>query len=408
MYRTSYFLFTVVFLFVLVVSAFAQDIKYTSGDKTKPVYVTGDGALLYDQTFAVGLGTIASQQFSDFPTFSCQAADDFVVPASGWDINEIVCMGQAGTIPFTQALVEFYANDNGTLPGTVVSTQTASLVDAVGTFTVTLSPTVVLPAGTYWVSISPIGDFATYGQWFWYTHTSNNNNLWCWQNPGNGFATGSVTYNPHTVAFPGGYTDNDLTFALYGAVVPVELTSFTASVGNGKVNLNWQTATETNNYGFEVERKAEGQEFSKIGFIAGYGTTTETKNYSFADNSVTSGSYTYRLKQVDLDGTFAYSDEVEVDLAPTVYSLAQNFPNPFNPSTKISFNLPVESNVTLKIFNVIGEEVMSLIHGNLNAGSHNLDLNASNLNSGVYFYTLEAQGIDGSSFSEVKKMMLTK
>ncbi|OGU71965.1 MAG: hypothetical protein A2V93_05840 [Ignavibacteria bacterium RBG_16_34_14] len=409
MYRTFNFLFTVVFLLVVSVSALAQEIKYTSGNSndTRHIYVITDGVLLYDQTGAIGTGTIASQQFSDFATYSCQAADDFVVPASGWNINEIVCLGTAGIAPFTQALVEFYA-DNGTLPGTVVSTQTASVVDAAGTLSITLSPSVALSAGTYWVSVSVIGDFASFGQWFWATQTTSNNDLWCWQNPGNGFGTGSITYNPHNVAFPAGYVDNDLSFGLYGDVIPVELTSFSASVGIGQVNLNWQTATETNNYGFEVERKAAGQEFAKVGFIAGHGTTTEVKNYNFIDNSVSSGSYTYRLKQVDLDGTFAYSDEVEVDLAPTTYSLAQNFPNPFNPSTKISFSLPVESNVTLKIFNVIGQEVMSLVKGTLNAGSHNLDLNASNLNSGVYFYTLEAQGIDGSSFSEVKKMMLTK
>ncbi|MDO8550402.1 MAG: T9SS type A sorting domain-containing protein [Ignavibacteria bacterium] len=157
-----------------------------------------------------------------------------------------------------------------------------------------------------------------------------------------------------------------------------------------------------------MQRKSNS-EYQAISFIDGYGTTTNAQQYSFVDNNIQPGHYTYRLKQIDFDGTFEYSNEVEVDFeVPSDFSLSQNYPNPFNPSTKISFNLPVESNVTLKIFNVIGQEVMSLIHGNLNAGFHNLDLNASNLNSGVYFYTLEAQGNDGSSFSEVKKMMLTK
>ncbi|MDO8550403.1 MAG: T9SS type A sorting domain-containing protein [Ignavibacteria bacterium] len=197
--------------------------------------------------------------------------------------------------------------------------------------------------------------------------------------------------------------------AIYNAgFIPVELTSFTTSVIGGKVNLNWQTATETNNYGFEVERKTPGQEFTKVGFVGGYGTTTEVKNYSFVDNSVTSGSYTYRLKQVDLDGTFEYSSEVEVDLAPASYSLAQNYPNPFNPSTKIDFSLASDSKVTLKIFDVLGQEVITLINGNLSAGVHSQNFDASSINSGVYFYTIEAVGVDGSNFSSTKKMMLTK
>src|SRR5690606_28158309 len=109
-----------------------------------------------------------------------------------------------------------------------------------------------------------------------------------------------------------------------GNPVPVELASFTASVSDGKVNLSWATASETNNYGFEVERKAEGQEYTKVGFVSGFGTTTETQVYSFTDNSVTSGVYTYRLKQVDFDGTFEYSNEVEVDLTPSTFNLSQN------------------------------------------------------------------------------------
>ncbi len=190
--------------------------------------------------------------------------------------------------------------------------------------------------------------------------------------------------------------------------VPVELTSFAASVVGGKVNLNWSTATETNNYGFDVERKITGQEFTKVGFVAGFGTTTEAKNYNFVDNSVTSGNYTYRLKQVDLDGTSEYSNEVEVSLAPSSYSLDQNYPNPFNPSTKINFSLASDSKVTLKIFDVLGQEVTTLINGSLSAGIHNLNFDASGINSGVYFYTIEATGVDGTNFKSTKKMMLTK
>ncbi|RPI75731.1 MAG: T9SS C-terminal target domain-containing protein, partial [Ignavibacteriales bacterium] len=195
-----------------------------------------------------------------------------------------------------------------------------------------------------------------------------------------------------------------------GAVIPVELTSFTASVVDGNVSLNWSTASEINNHGFEVERAINRNEFVTIAFVEGYGTTTEAKNYNFTDKNITSGSYIYRLKQVDFDGRFEYSPEVEVDFesAPVSFSLNQNYPNPFNPSTKISFSLPVESDVTLKVFNVIGEEIKNSISGTYGAGVHNLDFDGSGLNSGVYFYSIEAQGTDGSSFSEVKKMLLTK
>jgi hypothetical protein len=190
--------------------------------------------------------------------------------------------------------------------------------------------------------------------------------------------------------------------------IPVELASFNASVTNGQVVLNWLTASETNNMGFEVQRKSNS-EYQSLGFVEGFGTTTNSQTYSFTDNNIQPGSYTYRLKQIDFDGTFEYSNEVEVDFAvPAEFSLFQNYPNPFNPATKIAFTLPVESHLTLKVFNILGEEVTTLYNASMGAGSHNLDFDASNLNSGIYFYQLEAQGIDGSGFSEVKKMMLTK
>jgi len=191
--------------------------------------------------------------------------------------------------------------------------------------------------------------------------------------------------------------------------VPVELTSFVASVSENNVTLNWSTATETNNLGFEVQRNS-GNDFQAIGFVTGNGTTTETQVYLFTD-VVAPGSYSYRLKQVDLDGTFSYSEviQVEVDVTvPDVFALEQNYPNPFNPSTKINFSLAVDSKVNLKVFDVLGQEVANLISSDLVAGSHNVDFSASGLNSGVYFYRIDATGIDGTNFTSVKKMILTK
>lgn len=187
-------------------------------------------------------------------------------------------------------------------------------------------------------------------------------------------------------------------------VVPVELTSFTAISNNNNVILNWSTATELNNLGFEIQRAVAGNEFVSVGFVQGYGTTTEARNYSFVDANLSSGNYSYRLKQVDFNGTFSYSDEINVEVTtPLQFELSQNYPNPFNPSTKIKFSIPQSADVTLKIFNVLGQEVATLVDQNMESGVHTINFDASELNSGIYFYKLDA-----GSFSEVKKMTLIK
>jgi len=190
--------------------------------------------------------------------------------------------------------------------------------------------------------------------------------------------------------------------------IPVELTTFTATANNGTVELSWITATETNNSGFEIERSSGG-EFENIGFVSGYGTTTASQYYSYIDKNVAVGTYSYRLKQVDLDGTFEYSNEVEVEvLPPAEFSLAQNFPNPFNPSTKINYSLAADSKVTLTVYNLLGEAVSTLVNNNVAAGNHTVIFDAADFNSGVYFYSINAQGINGESFIQARKMMLTK
>jgi hypothetical protein len=196
---------------------------------------------------------------------------------------------------------------------------------------------------------------------------------------------------------------------IYGSdPIPVELTSFTAIANLKEVELSWITSTETNNQGFEVQR-GTGGDFEKIAFIEGHGTTTESQAYTYTDRTVNSGSYSYRLKQVDFDGSFEYSNVIEVEV-PVLkeFALDQNYPNPFNPSTKIEFRLAVDSKVSLKVFDVLGQEVVSLINANLVAGGHSVSFDASSLNSGVYLYRIEATGIDGTNFVDVKKMILTK
>jgi hypothetical protein len=191
-------------------------------------------------------------------------------------------------------------------------------------------------------------------------------------------------------------------------IVPVELTAFSANVNLSNVTLNWSTATELNNSGFQVER-SNGSAYEVVGFVAGSGTTTEIRNYNFVDQNVASGTYSYRLKQVDFDGTFEYSNAIEVEVVGVKeFTLSQNYPNPFNPSTTINFSLAVDSKVSLKIFDVLGQEVATLINGQMAAGSQKVSFDASSLNSGVYFYRIDASGIDGQKFSSVKKMILTK
>ena len=192
--------------------------------------------------------------------------------------------------------------------------------------------------------------------------------------------------------------------------IPVELTSFTTSIVNGKVLVSWQTATEINNAGFNLERSKDNLSYNEIAFIPGHGTTTYKSEYSYTDNPTLSGKYYYRLKQVDLDGSFEYSDIVEVDVnIPIKFLLDQNYPNPFNPSTTIRFALPTKAKVNIRLYNTLGQEVANILSSEqLDAGIHETIFNASNFSSGVYFYRLEAKGEDGSNFAKTKRMLLIK
>ena len=191
------------------------------------------------------------------------------------------------------------------------------------------------------------------------------------------------------------------------APLPVELSSFSATVLEKGVQLNWETKTEVSNYGFEVQRSefgVRGSEFKVLGFIEGNGNSNSPKEYSFVDNHVTSGKYSYRLKQIDNDGKYEYSKVIEVDLGnPVKYELDQNYPNPFNPFTTINFSIPQSGNVKLLVYNILGEQVAELINGFKEEGNHSVKFDASSLNSGLYIYKLETNG-----FTQYKKMTLIK
>jgi len=198
--------------------------------------------------------------------------------------------------------------------------------------------------------------------------------------------------------------------------LPVELTSFTAASGSGEIELHWTTATEVNDAGFEIERapkisdqstinnqRSTMNSWSKIGFENGHGTSNSVHNYSFLDASVAAGAYSYRLKQIDRDGSFEYSRTIDATIAPGTMLLEQNYPNPFNPTTVIRYQLAVKSFVVLKVYDILGREVETLVTAMQSAGHHNVVFNGTALPGGVYFYRLQA-----GSFTETRKLLLLK
>ena len=225
------------------------------------------------------------------------------------------------------------------------------------------------------------------------------------------YLTGAQTLSQGFVLF----TDN-------AGGVPVELVSFTAeSVDNG-VQIKWTTASELNNLGFEIERRTDDENWRTIGFVEGKGTTTEIQNYYYADDlyGVNESKFYYRLKQIDFNGKYEYSDEVEVIKIPSSFSLEQNYPNPFNPSTKIKFTIPTPPSssplvkgrnevgfVTLKVYDVLGNEIATLVNEEKLAGEYEVEFNTSSINhhpsSGIYFYQLNS-----GEFIQTKKMLMIK
>jgi len=222
-------------------------------------------------------------------------------------------------------------------------------------------------------------------------------------------------------------------------LLPVELTSFSATRVDNSVELKWATATEVNNYGFEIEREAlpnpsqrEGQahpnpsqreglftsqlagDWEVIGFVNGSGNSNSPKQYNFTDSKISqvyknsgglSSVLQYRLKQIDNDGKIEFSKAVEVDVKtlPTEFALFQNYPNPFNPTTMIDYTLPSQTKVRITIHSILGELISTLVDEEKSAGSYHLTFNAANLAAGVYYYRLEA-----GEFSSTKKLLLLK
>ena len=216
-----------------------------------------------------------------------------------------------------------------------------------------------------------------------------------------------------TATFNGISSFSQFIIASSSSPMPVELTSFTADINGRNVLLNWQTATEVNNYGFEIERtplsppfgqRGETGGFEKIAFVQGHGNSNSPKSYSFTDSPTGGAAFKYRLKQIDFDGQFEYSDVVDVTIdVPLKSVLMQNYPNPFNPLTTINYQLSTNSRVTLKIYDVLGREVETLVNKVESAGNYSVAFDGRSLASGIYFYSISA-----GSFNAMKKFVLLR
>jgi len=214
---------------------------------------------------------------------------------------------------------------------------------------------------------------------------------------------GLVYCNLHSTVFPGGEIRCQM---ILDAPLPVELSSFASVINRNNVTLNWSTASELNNSGFDIERKlSSSNEWTKIGNVTGNGTSSEIHNYNFNDLKLQSGTFNYRLKQIDFNGNYEYfnlSNEVVIG-TPSAFFVSQNYPNPFNPSTKIDFDIPNEGIVKISLFDLTGKEIGIITNEFKTAGYHTVSFNAGYLPSGVYFYRINAD-----NFVSTKKMQLIK
>lgn len=222
---------------------------------------------------------------------------------------------------------------------------------------------------------------------------------------GSGIRSAKVTHS--------GSAYNEYDNLKYDTASPVELVSFTGEAHGTEVILNWETATEINNFGFSVQRKSDNEGWEEIGLVHGHGNSNSPKYYSFVDESPLGGEVLYRIKQIDFDGGFKYYGPVSAAVNIARFTLNQNFPNPFNPVTTISYWLPEKANVKLVVFDILGREVAELVNEEQASGIYNIKFDGSNFNSGisskggyasgVYFYKITA-----GKFTDVKKLLLVK
>lgn len=242
-------------------------------------------------------------------------------------------------------------------------------------------------------------------------NTTNGGTDWAYQSSGIGANLNAIFFIDNLTGWAVG--SNGIILKTNNGGTPVEFISFTSTIKGNAVQLAWITATETNNSGFEILRGVyptnngtqNDIEWETIGFVPGFGTTTEPKSYTFTDENILSGIFKYRLKQKDFDGTFTYSNEIEVKLnfTPKEFVLNQNYPNPFNPKTNIQYAISSRQFVTLKVYDLLGNEIATLVNEEKSVGEYKVTFDATGLSSGIYFYQLKA-----GNFIQTKKMIHLK
>ena len=267
----------------------------------------------------------------------------------------------------------------------------------------TLPASVNLVPETYWVSVQGEGVNVLGGErWFWdRTDLGVSNTQFNYENPLGGYANGCTSWMPYVNC---GGDVADLSFALGGDLIPVELVSFDVLMNGSDVTLNWETASETNNAGFEVQM-LQGDSWGALGFVEGHGTTTEAQSYAFTAGSMEPGTYAFRLKQIDFDGAFEYSGEVEATIEVVgTHVLSQAYPNPFNPQAQFTLAVASDQQVTATLYNVLGQQVAILFEGTVEANAQQrLTIDGTGLASGAYVVR-----IAGETFSDALRVTLAK
>jgi photosystem II stability/assembly factor-like uncharacterized protein len=258
------------------------------------------------------------------------------------------------------------------------------------------------PSSLWGVSFTDANNGTVVGENGTILRTTNGGTSWSSQTSGTTNSLYAVSFTDANTGIAVG--ENGTILSTTNGALPVELTLFNGQRSGNNILLNWETATEVNNYGFEIERKTNNTSWRKIGFISGHGNSNSPKEYNFVDSDILNDKVLYRLKQIDFDGKYEYSKEIVFNIeAPKVFSLSQNFPNPFNPSTKIKYSISTTCFVKLKIYDVLGRELLAMVNAQQNPGSYEYIFNGSKYSSGIYFYELQA-----GDYLERKKLTLMK